>query len=143
MLQYCMGITSQDFCIYVCCYVHVQRKITASAIERVCAGWYCVGCEEYKQNDEIDEQHMCPVHRKPCIHREEENFFFRLSSYQQQLEVRSLSQQSRPKVALNSADTWSPCCFEIPSACTVCPDLISDKACTAFVIQSRKSTRPL
>lgn len=46
-----------------------------------------MGCEEYKQDDEIDAQHNCPVHRKPCIHREEENFFFRLSSYQQQLEV--------------------------------------------------------
>lgn len=46
-----------------------------------------MGCEEYKQDDEIDAQHNCPVHRKPCVHREEENFFFRLSSYQQQLEV--------------------------------------------------------
>lgn len=51
------------------------------------AGWYCVGCEEYKQDDEIDKQHNCPVHLKPCIHREEENFFFRLSNYQKQLEV--------------------------------------------------------
>lgn len=50
-------------------------------------GWYCVGCEEYKQDDEIDEQHNCPVHRKPCIHREEENFFFKLSNYQHQLEA--------------------------------------------------------
>ena len=47
-----------------------------------------MGCEEYKQDDEIDALHNCPVHRKPCIHRQEENFFFRLSSYQQQLEVR-------------------------------------------------------
>ncbi len=46
-----------------------------------------MGCEEYKQDDEIDAQHNCPVHRKPCVHREEENFFFGLSSYQQQLEV--------------------------------------------------------
>ena len=51
------------------------------------AGWYCVGCEEYKQDDEIDEQHNCPTHRKPCVHREEENFFFKLSNYQKQLEV--------------------------------------------------------
>ena len=55
---------------------------------RAHAGWYCVGCEEYKQDDEIDKQHNCPVHQKPCIHREEENFFFKLSNYQQQLEVR-------------------------------------------------------
>lgn len=54
------------------------------------AGWYCVGCEEYKQDDEIDEQHNCPIHRKPCVHREEENFFFKLSNYQQQLEVSTI-----------------------------------------------------
>lgn len=51
------------------------------------AGWYCVGCEEYKQDDEVGPQHICPMHQKPCVHREEENFFFRLSSYQKQLEV--------------------------------------------------------
>lgn len=50
-------------------------------------GWYCVGCEEYKQDDEVGKDHVCPTHQKPCIHREEENFFFRLSSYQKQLEA--------------------------------------------------------
>ncbi len=53
------------------------------------AGWYCVGCEEYKADDDLDEQHICPAHQKPCEHREEENYFFRLTAYQQQLLVRA------------------------------------------------------
>lgn len=28
----------------------------------------------------------CPVHRKPCVSRKEENYFFALSKYQAQLE---------------------------------------------------------
>ncbi|KAF8062044.1 OVA1 [Scenedesmus sp. PABB004] len=50
------------------------------------AGWYCVDCEEYKDEKELDAEHTCPTHRKPCQHREEENYFFALSKYQAQLE---------------------------------------------------------
>ena len=48
-----------------------------------------MGCEEYKTDDDLDEQHICPAHQKPCEHREEENYFFRLTAYQQQLLVRA------------------------------------------------------
>lgn len=49
-------------------------------------GWYCVGCEEYKDEADMDEKHNCPVHQKPCEEREEENYFFKLSKYQKQIE---------------------------------------------------------
>ena len=71
------------------------------------AGWYCVGCEEYKQDDEIDKQHNCPVHLKPCIHREEENFFFRLSNYQKQLEVSTVCDLLYTHVHLSKHKTVS------------------------------------
>lgn len=29
-------------------------------------GWYCVDCEEYKDEKEMDKDHNCPTHRKPC-----------------------------------------------------------------------------
>ena len=48
-----------------------------------------MGCEEYKADDDLNEQHICPAHQKPCEHREEENYFFRLTAYQQQLLVRA------------------------------------------------------
>ena len=35
------------------------------------SGWYCVDCEEYKDEKEMDGEHNCPTHRKPCQHREE------------------------------------------------------------------------
>mmetsp|Transcript_15661 Transcript_15661/g.44667 ORF Transcript_15661/g.44667 Transcript_15661/m.44667 type:complete len:579 (+) Transcript_15661:16528-18264(+) len=49
-------------------------------------GWYCVGCEEYKDDGDMDDEHNCQIHRKPCEEREEENYFFKLSKYQQEIE---------------------------------------------------------
>jgi len=49
-------------------------------------GYYCVDCEEYKDESEMDASNNCPVHRRPCQHRSEENYFFALSKYQKQLE---------------------------------------------------------
>lgn len=34
----------------------------------------------------MDASNNCPVHRRPCQHRSEENYFFALSKYQKQLE---------------------------------------------------------
>ena len=49
-------------------------------------GWYCVDCEEYKDEAEMDHEKKCPVHRRACQERSEENYFFALSKYQAQLE---------------------------------------------------------
>ena len=51
------------------------------------AGWYCVGCEQYKDEEEMAPGHVCPLHRAPCQERREENYFFALSRYQRQIEV--------------------------------------------------------
>lgn len=50
-------------------------------------GWYCVSCEEFKEDRELIEDHHCAVHtNKQAEWRDEQNYFFRLSKYQQQLE---------------------------------------------------------
>ncbi len=50
-------------------------------------GWYCVSCEEFKEERELLEGHFCPLHpNKQAEWRDEENYFFRLSKYQSQLE---------------------------------------------------------
>ncbi|MEM8721554.1 MAG: methionine--tRNA ligase [Cyanobacteria bacterium P01_G01_bin.39] len=50
-------------------------------------GWYCVSCEEFKEERELLEDHYCAIHtNKQAEWRDEENYFFRLSKYQQQLE---------------------------------------------------------
>ncbi|GCE65464.1 methionine--tRNA ligase [cyanobiont of Ornithocercus magnificus] len=49
-------------------------------------GWYCVGCEEFK--DELAEvsSPCCPLHHRPLEWRDEQNIFFRLSRYQRTIE---------------------------------------------------------
>jgi methionyl-tRNA synthetase len=47
-------------------------------------GKYCVACEEYFTDDELDGGD-CPIHRRPVVEYEEENWFFRLSRFEQPL----------------------------------------------------------
>ncbi|XP_057845908.2 methionine--tRNA ligase, chloroplastic/mitochondrial [Cryptomeria japonica] len=49
-------------------------------------GLYCINCEEYKDENELLEEKCCPIHRKPCEKRKEDNYFFSLSKYQKPLE---------------------------------------------------------
>lgn len=50
-------------------------------------GWYCVACEEFKDDAPGSEDPECPIHRKPLEWRDEVNLFFRLSRYQAQIEA--------------------------------------------------------
>ncbi len=51
-------------------------------------GWYCVACEEYKEERELAPGKFCPIHTNKVVEwRDEQNYFFRLSNYQQQLET--------------------------------------------------------
>jgi methionyl-tRNA synthetase len=50
-------------------------------------GWYCVACEEFKEERDLLPEQRCPIHtNKPVEWRDESNYFFRLSNYQAQLE---------------------------------------------------------
>ncbi len=49
------------------------------------AGWYCVGCEAYKDESELLEGRVCPDHRRPVEWLEQENYFFRLSAFTDRL----------------------------------------------------------
>ncbi|WP_230673793.1 methionine--tRNA ligase [Rathayibacter sp. Leaf248] len=55
-------------------------------------GYYCVGCEEYKQLSDLDEgtgdyegQYVCKIHSKPVELLSEKNYFFRMSEYTERL----------------------------------------------------------
>ena len=48
-------------------------------------GEYCVGCEQFYTPDELVDG-RCPEHLRPVQHIAEENWFFRLSRYQAQIE---------------------------------------------------------
>jgi methionyl-tRNA synthetase len=49
------------------------------------AGWYCVGCEAYKDEEELLPDHVCPDHLRPAQWLEEENYFFTLSAFEDRL----------------------------------------------------------
>jgi len=57
--------------------------------EKAYEGYYCVGCELFKREDEIDEQGRCVLHPTRTLEwAEERNFFFRLSRYSDRLRAR-------------------------------------------------------
>ena len=47
-------------------------------------GLYCVSCEDYYTDDELVDG-KCPIHGRPVIQMSEENWFFRLSAFQDRL----------------------------------------------------------
>jgi len=47
-------------------------------------GLYCVGCEDFYTEKDVPSG-VCPEHQTPLERVEEENYFFRLSAYQNQL----------------------------------------------------------
>jgi len=49
-------------------------------------GWYCPRCADFKVENEILEGNRCPIHEIPLIREREENWFFRLSTFQEPLE---------------------------------------------------------
>ncbi|OIP76812.1 MAG: methionine--tRNA ligase [Parcubacteria group bacterium CG2_30_44_11] len=73
-----------------------KHKTAAAEIWRRCAekgdiykkkytGLYCVGCELFYKESELGANKCCLIHQKPVEEVEEENYFFRLSNYQERL----------------------------------------------------------
>jgi methionyl-tRNA synthetase len=49
-------------------------------------GWYCPRCADFKAENEIEEGKRCPIHHIELVREREENYFFKLSAFQEQLE---------------------------------------------------------
>jgi len=49
-------------------------------------GWYCPRCADFKTDGELLEGNRCPVHKIELEREREENYFFRLSAFQEALE---------------------------------------------------------
>ena len=57
-------------------------------------GWYCDGCERYVTQKEYDENHgTCPDHNKPYEKLKEENYYFRISDFKDQIEEKIESKE--------------------------------------------------
>jgi methionyl-tRNA synthetase len=70
--------------------------------EKAYAGWYCVGCESFKQDDEIVDG-QCILHPTRTLEWvEEKNWFFRLSAYSDRLKkLVSTEEFLQPKTRRN------------------------------------------
>jgi methionyl-tRNA synthetase len=49
-------------------------------------GWYCPRCADFKTESELEEGHRCPIHKIELQLEREDNWFFRLSAFQEPLE---------------------------------------------------------
>src|SRR3954462_378840 len=49
-------------------------------------GWYCPRCADFKVENEIAEGNRCPIHEIELVLQQEENWFFRLSTFHEPLE---------------------------------------------------------
>lgn len=49
-------------------------------------GLYCPRCADFKSEQEIGPGETCPIHKIPLEHQSEENWFFKLSAFQERLE---------------------------------------------------------
>lgn len=59
-------------------YVNGREDIYLGSYE----GIYCVACEAYYTEEELNEGGNCPIHDRPVEILKQENYFFRLSAYQ-------------------------------------------------------------
>jgi len=48
------------------------------------SGLYCISCEDYYTEDQLVDGN-CPVHGRPVVEMQEDNYFFRLSRFEQRL----------------------------------------------------------
>jgi methionyl-tRNA synthetase len=49
-------------------------------------GWYCPRCADFKVENEIEAGNRCPIHHIELTREQEDNYFFRLSTFQEPLE---------------------------------------------------------
>ncbi|MDY7100047.1 MAG: methionine--tRNA ligase [Actinomycetota bacterium] len=88
----CLDVSFDDFIRTSADARHVPavHRLWHAALEngdlyrRAYEGDYCVGCEEFLADSELVDG-RCPEHDRPVEHLAEENWFFRLSRYQDRL----------------------------------------------------------
>jgi methionyl-tRNA synthetase len=62
--------------------IHDNGHVYAGTYE----GWYCPRCADFKTESELEDGNRCPIHRIELEIEKEDNWFFRLSAFQEPLE---------------------------------------------------------
>ncbi len=86
---------SEDFFIRTSDAEHVAKvqevilkvKENGYIYEGLYKGWYCPRCADFKTEQEIAEGNKCPIHGIDLIRESQENWFFKLSAFQERLEA--------------------------------------------------------
>ncbi len=86
-----LGITNDKF-IRTTDPAHEQRcqivwkNLENDIYKKAYKAFYCVGCEEFKTDTVVKETNgVCPLHNRKYDILEEENYFFKLSNYNEQI----------------------------------------------------------
>jgi methionyl-tRNA synthetase len=66
--------------------VLLRVKENGFVYEGTFEGWYCPRCADFKAENEIDDGNRCPIHHIELTREQEENYFFRLTAFQEALE---------------------------------------------------------
>ena len=71
-------------------------------------GWYCPSCADFKTDAELGPGNTCLIHGIPLQREHEENWFFRLSTFQEPLEriYREQADFVMPKIRYNEARSF-------------------------------------
>jgi methionyl-tRNA synthetase len=85
---------SNDFFIRTTDPRHVKRvqeviqrvRENGHVYEGAYEGWYCPRCADFKTESELGPDNTCPIHEIPLEREREDNWFFRLSAFQEPLE---------------------------------------------------------
>src|ERR671930_253891 len=62
--------------------IHHNGHVYAGTYE----GWYCPRCADFKTESELEDGNRCPIHKIVLEIEKEDNWFFRLSAFQEPLE---------------------------------------------------------
>src|SRR4051794_12689017 len=62
--------------------IHDNGHVYAGTYE----GWYCPRCADFKTDSELEDGNRCPIHKIVLEGEKEDNWFFRLSAFQEPLE---------------------------------------------------------
>ncbi|MGK2932561.1 MAG: methionine--tRNA ligase [Solirubrobacterales bacterium] len=86
--------STHDFFIRTTDQGHIERvqelvtrvKDNGFVYQGLYEGWYCPRCADFKNENEIGPGDTCLIHEIPLLREKEENWFFKLSAFQEKLE---------------------------------------------------------
>jgi len=83
--------------------VLTRVKDNGHVYEGLYEGWYCPRCADFKTEAEQGPDHTCLTHEIPLTREQEQNWFFRLSAFQTELEELLETDFVQPRVRANEA----------------------------------------